>query len=98
MAGRMTEPHEFLAEDVGSGDITSEALAAHANVKAAIITKDDCVVAGMDVAAEIFRHVGLDVKIIVRDGENVRKGTAVMEIYGPARALLGRRGWPSTSS
>jgi nicotinate-nucleotide pyrophosphorylase (carboxylating) len=89
MVERMREPHEFLAEDVGRGDITSEALISNQIVRAIIIAKEDCVVAGMEVAAGIFRHEGLDVQIVVKDGTYAIKGTTVMKIEGRARALLG---------
>jgi nicotinate-nucleotide pyrophosphorylase (carboxylating) len=89
MVERMREPHEFLAEDVGRGDITSEALVSNQVASAIIVAKQDCVVAGMNVAAEIFRHSGLNTRIIVQDGLEVKKGTTVMEIDGPATALLG---------
>jgi nicotinate-nucleotide pyrophosphorylase (carboxylating) len=88
MVERMREPHEFLAEDVGCGDITSEALVSNQIARAIIIAKEDCIVAGMEVAAGIFRHEGLKVQIIVEDGANAMKGTTVMKIEGKARALL----------
>lgn len=85
----MRESHEFLAEDIGNGDITSEALVSNQIARAIIIAKEDCVVAGMDVAAKIFRHEGLDVQVLVKDGAFAIKGTTVMKIEGPAKALLG---------
>lgn len=85
----MREPHEFLDEDIGPGDITTEALVPSMPVKAAIIAKQDCVVAGMAPAAEIFGHSGLAVRILVRDGSRAAVGDAVMLVEGDARALLG---------
>ncbi|MDD4307490.1 MAG: carboxylating nicotinate-nucleotide diphosphorylase [Thermoplasmata archaeon] len=84
----MKQPHEFLEEDLGSGDITTEAIASGQHAIAVIIAKEDCVVAGMEVAAGIFRHSGLQSKILVRDGTEAKKGTLVMEISGSAAALL----------
>ncbi|MFO7618146.1 MAG: carboxylating nicotinate-nucleotide diphosphorylase [Thermoplasmata archaeon] len=84
----MTEPHDFLAEDIGSGDITTEALVADRIAEAIILAKEDCVVAGMDVAEEIFRNAGLDVAVLIRDGHTVKKGNAVMKVGGKAAALL----------
>ncbi|MDO9536918.1 MAG: carboxylating nicotinate-nucleotide diphosphorylase [Thermoplasmata archaeon] len=88
MFERMRDLHEFLEEDIGCGDITSEALVPDVIVRAEIIAKQDCVVAGMEVAREIFKHQGLDVKILVEDGQTASKGTRVMEIKGQAKALL----------
>lgn len=85
----MREPHEFLDEDIGTGDITSEALVPHAEVVASIIAKEACVVAGMAAAAEIFSHRGLAVTILVRDGARADRGDVVMRVAGDAPALLG---------
>ena len=49
----MRESHEFLAEDIGNGDITSEALISNEVARAIIIAKEDCVVAGMEVAVSL---------------------------------------------
>jgi nicotinate-nucleotide pyrophosphorylase (carboxylating) len=88
MVERMKKPHEFLAEDVGDGDITTEAIVAGQVVKAIILAKEDCVVAGMEVAGSIFAHAGLEVEIKIRDGEIAASGDTVMSIAGKADALL----------
>ncbi|MBA3046143.1 MAG: carboxylating nicotinate-nucleotide diphosphorylase [Candidatus Thermoplasmatota archaeon] len=88
MIEHMKAPHEFLAEDLGDGDITTEAIAWDQMVEAIILVKQDCVVAGIDVAAEIFGHVGLETEIIIRDGDLARNGDIVMKIRGRADALL----------
>ena len=80
-----------LAEDLGTGDITSQAfIPASQRSEAVIIAKEDCVVAGMDSATEVFRLV--DPKIEVRElktnGDRVAKGEQVLHAEGPTRALL----------
>ena len=83
------EPHDYLAEDLGdAGDITSQALISDEKVKAQIIAKEDAVVAGMKVASQIFEKEGIEVKILVHDGETVIMGKPVMEIQGNAAAIL----------
>lgn len=80
-----------LAEDVASGDITTEALVPFALVgKASILLKRDGVLAGMDVAKEVFRQVDrlLHFKALVKDGAKVRKGEVVATIEGRAASIL----------
>ncbi len=84
----MKEPHEFLAEDVGAGDITTEALIKDQYANAIILAKEDCVVAGMAVAKEIFESVGISVYVKIKDGQIAKTGDIVMELHGKASPLL----------
>ena len=84
----MRAPHEFLDEDVGHGDITTQALAGEEIAEAVILAKQDCVVAGMGAAAEIFSHVGLDANIVIADGQRAEDGDTVIIVRGKAAALL----------
>ena len=80
-----------LAEDVGSGDVTTEAtVPAHASARGVFIVKSECVVAGLDVAFEVFRQVDDAVRCSpkVRDGDRCPVGTAIAVVDGQARALL----------
>lgn len=80
-----------LAEDVGSGDATTLALVDKgATASARIVARHPVVVAGMGVAAEVFRMAdpALQAEILCPDGEEAAAGTALMRIAGPARALL----------
>lgn len=83
------EPHDYLAEDLGeAGDITSQALISDEKIEAHIVPKEDCVVAGMLVASQIFEKEGIDVQIMVNDGETVIRGKPVMVLKGSAAAIL----------
>ncbi len=83
------EPHEFLAEDLlDIGDITTQALISDEKIEAHIVAKEDCVVAGMLVASQIFEKEGIDVQILVNDGETVIDGKPVMVLKGSAAAIL----------
>ena len=85
----MTEPYEYLGEDLGRGDITSEALISeNIQTTANMIANENCVLAGSEEATRIFEHEGLRLKHFAKDGEKVAAGTVVMEISGSARALL----------
>lgn len=80
-----------LAEDLGTGDITSEAfIPAAAKSYAQIVTRKKAVVAGMAVAREVFRQVDstLQVTFLVKEGEMVKPGAPVLKISGTTRSLL----------
>jgi len=82
-----------LAEDIGPGDVTSELLVpAEARASARIRAKAEGVVAGVEVAAAIFRLAAgeepLSFEAAVRDGAQVRPGDAVFSVEGRARVLL----------
>jgi len=80
-----------LAEDVGSGDVTVEALVPKGHrSEARIIAKEELVVAGLEVAKEVFRRIDEAVKFEERisEGSVASKGDIVAEVSGPTRALL----------
>lgn len=82
-----------LAEDIGPGDVTSGLLVpAEARAVARIRAKAEGVVAGVQVAAALFRYAGgaatIAVQAAVEEGARVRPGDAVLVVEGPARALL----------
>jgi nicotinate-nucleotide pyrophosphorylase (carboxylating) len=79
-----------LAEDLGTGDVTSEAtVPADARALATIAQKEPGVLFGMEVAAQTFRQLDPDaqIRVLAADG-SWRDPGAVMEIEGSARALL----------
>ena len=48
-----------LDEDLGTGDITTEAtVASGQRARGVLLVKADCVLAGLDVALEVFRQAG----------------------------------------
>ena len=80
-----------LEEDIGSGDVTTNSIVpAGAALRGRIVAKQDGVVAGLDVASEVFRalsgEIMFDAK--VKDGSRVNKGDVLAELTGDARALL----------
>ena len=81
--------HEFLREDIGSGDITSELVIPSTETAIGrIICKEDCVLAGLAEASEVFEALGARVVRGRKDGTPAKKGDVVLEVKGPARALL----------
>jgi len=80
---------DFLKEDIGSGDITSELLIPEdATARGRISAKEEAVLAGAGEAAAVFRELGAEATLKKKDGQRVKPGDVVLEISGPARALL----------
>ncbi|HET7035417.1 MAG TPA: nicotinate-nucleotide diphosphorylase (carboxylating), partial [Thermomicrobiaceae bacterium] len=80
-----------LAEDVGSGDVTSEAtVPAEARGRARIVQKQPGVVYGLELVAETMRQCGVeDVDNLVVEGQwRDAAPTEVLFASGPAAALL----------
>lgn len=80
-----------LAEDIGSGDVTSAAVVpADANLKAAMTARQNLTAAGLSVAASIFQRLDSDLRMemLVEDGDTLSAGDVMMRVEGNARALL----------
>lgn len=79
-----------LAEDVGKGDITSKAVVPRdATARAGIEQKAPGVIAGLEVAEEVFRQVDKSVRWMALAGEGTwRDGGPVAALDGPARSIL----------
>ncbi len=80
-----------LAEDIGSGDVTTLATVDEAaRARGVFYIKADCVLAGVDVVAETFRQVdpSVAVEFSSQDGSSCRAGDEAGVVRGPARALL----------
>jgi len=81
-----------LAEDLGdAGDITTDStIAADSKARGVIAARKPGVVAGLPVAMHVFTLVDAAVQLTpkVGDGAKLVPGTVLLEIAGPARALL----------
>ncbi len=80
-----------LAEDLGWGDVTTEAIVDRDRKgRGVIVCKCDCVLAGLDIAAEAFRQLdpGITMTVNKRDGERCRPGDEVAVVVGGATGLL----------
>jgi nicotinate-nucleotide pyrophosphorylase (carboxylating) len=80
-----------LAEDVGEGDLTSDAiLPPEMTCRGKIVCKQDGVIAGLPVAERVFKLVDerLQFDAKTKDGEKVQEDAIVARLYGPARAML----------
>ena len=80
-----------LREDIGPGDATTLALVdAEAAAAARVVARQELVLAGVHVAAQVFRMADdrLTAESLAADGSEIRAGEAVLRVEGPARAIL----------
>jgi len=82
---------EWLAEDVGGADLTTErVIPADATCRAAILVKQPGVVCGLEVAEALFRELDEAVQFesLAADGDSADGGTRVALLEGSARPIL----------
>src|SRR5213594_2240929 len=82
---------DALDEDIGAGDLATMAtIRAEAQGKGRFRAKKDGVVAGLVLLDRIFYFIDPKVKVrlMTKDGSQVKDGTVVAEAEGPVRALL----------
>lgn len=95
---RLTPPHPlsyreslqaFLREDWGTQDWSSASVPDRP-VEARIVAKEFLVLAGLEVAREVFWAVdpALEVQMMASDGEGVEQGREVLHLSGSSRAIL----------
>ncbi len=80
-----------LAEDLGGGDVTTEATVdPHTSATALITQKAPGAIYGLEVAGEVFGQLDPDARVqpLVQEGVWRERGGPVMEVAGSARALL----------
>lgn len=81
---------DWLLEDIGRGDRTTQALLPISDRQAIWIAKEEGVIAGLPIAARVFYLLDQSVAFnaLVNEGETVQKGQAIAEIQGSFDALL----------
>ena len=80
-----------LAEDLGKGDITTEAvIPADTRLKLVMATRQNIVLAGLQVAIEVFKRLAASAEITreAGDGDRLRAGAGIARLEGPAAGLL----------
>jgi nicotinate-nucleotide pyrophosphorylase (carboxylating) len=82
---------DALAEDLGPGDITTDAIISETSTSSAVmLAKQELVLAGLDICREVFH--ALDPKIqfspLAKDGDRIQAGTELAKLSGSTRALL----------
>lgn len=80
-----------LKEDIGDGDHTSLAtIPQNALGKAVLIAKETGILAGVEVAKEVFKQVdkNITVDVSIADGKPINKGDQIFIVSGSAQSLL----------
>ncbi|MFM0286968.1 carboxylating nicotinate-nucleotide diphosphorylase [Paraburkholderia megapolitana] len=81
----------WLTEDIGYCDLTAQLMIeAHETGAFYMNAREPLIVAGIDVAARVFRRYDstLDVVVHVKDGDRVGPGTVLADVRGNARSVL----------
>ena len=81
----------FLMEDIGEGDITSNAIFPQTmQGKGILLAKEDGVISGLDIIRILYRILAPEIRVetFVEHGEQVKNGDVIAGISGPVRAIL----------
>ena len=80
-----------FAEDIGDGDHTTLCcIPEDAMGKSHLLIKEDGILAGVEVAKEVFHRFDptMQVEVLMQDGTRVKKGDIAMIVTGKTRSLL----------
>ncbi len=78
-----------LAEDLGAGDATTMAVVPERSTgQAELVARDELVVAGLEVAEDVFARCGATLSAQTHDGKRLAAGGCLARIQGPASAIL----------
>ncbi len=81
----------WLAEDLPAGDLTGMALFSGQEFRGAVVAREELVAAGVTGVAPLVFAVadpGIRCRPLVRDGDAVKPGAALLEVQGPAASVL----------
>ena len=81
----------WLREDIGACDLTVQVMIEESETGAfRMNAREPMVLAGLDVAASVFRRYepALSVAVSAKDGDRVAKGATLLLVKGPARGIL----------
>lgn len=79
---------QFLAEDMGTGDITTELLVEPEDVEAEVVCHQEGVLAGIQEATELLELAEIQVLGSGSDGSSIRAGDVVLRVLGENRRIL----------
>lgn len=80
---------DYLREDIGSGDVTTDLLVPpDSRAIGRIVAKESCILAGAKEAEGVFAELGASAERRTDEGAHVAKGDVVLVVKGPTRALL----------
>ena len=80
----------YLAEDVGSGDLTASIIPESKQASALVVTRETMVLCGQAWFEAVFRQLDPAIVIVwqAQEGDDVAAGSLLCQLRGPARALL----------
>ena len=79
----------FIAEDIGHGDITSNAIIDPGQQgKGQVICKENAIIAGIQESIILLELANCTGKPLARDGQRVKSGATILSVSGPARGIL----------
>ncbi len=80
---------EFLEEDLGFRDLTTEGVVRGERVRAVVKAKEKGVLAGLPFLEEVFRQLGgVEVKPLKREGDSFEEGEVLVKLSGDAGSIL----------
>ena len=83
-----------FAEDIGDGDHTTlSCIPADAMGKSKLLIKEEGILAGIEIAKEVFNRFDptMKVEVFINDGAHVKPGDVAMVVEGKIQSLLPRR-------
>ena len=79
----------ILEEDEGFGDVTSNSVIDDGEIVVAqIISKDNGILAGINISKILFESRGVEILSLMTDGCEIKKGDVLMSVRGNARDIL----------
>ena len=82
---------QALIEDIGSRDVTTEALIANElQITGKLQTRQDCIVAGLPIFQEVYKELdsSLDIQCHVEDSQGCKAGTTIAVVSGRGKSML----------
>ncbi len=80
-----------ILEDMPRGDVTTDLLVdRRQKAKAVLFTKQESVICGLEVVKRVFKILdkNIKVKLLVKDGQKVKRNTKVITVHGRVQSLL----------
>ena len=79
-----------LREDIGDGDITAQLIPQDDIAIASVISREQCVLCGMDWFEEVFRQIDSEVLVewLAEDGDAIQSGQTICSLSGSTRSIL----------
>ncbi len=79
---------QYLEEDVPFEDITSKILPKELKIRAKIITREDCIIAGLEIIKELLKSFNISFKSRYNDGDFVKSNDSIAILEGNARNIF----------